>query len=238
MNLEYCARTRARVLIKSIKRVNLCKYTVRKLLNYLLMKKSLALPAAISFFFFIICSNKIDAQVTTATLGGIVKDSKGAPLNGATVTVEYPDAGIKQVVTTKEDGRFTVPNLRVGGPYKVTVNHDEEIAKPGYYSVRLKRYNIKAELTATERVGFHRYTFPGTGDHKIIVDLESGIGWDRCEKALITKMNDSTLTGYRFSKGWAKEQWIYFAAIFSRPVKQFSFYDSSAMNQQEILRSK
>lgn len=65
----------------------------------------------------------LSAQVTTATLSGIVKDSKGAVLASATVTVEFPDAGIKQVLVTKADGRFTLPNLRVGGPYKVTVNH-------------------------------------------------------------------------------------------------------------------
>jgi hypothetical protein len=65
--------------------------------------------------------NRLYAQVTTATLSGVVKDSNG--LASATVTVEYPDAGIKQVLTTKSDGRFTVPLLRVGGPYKVTVDH-------------------------------------------------------------------------------------------------------------------
>jgi hypothetical protein len=67
--------------------------------------------------------SRIQAQVTTATLSGLVKDSKGVALPSATVTVEYPDAGIKQTIITKSDGRFTVPNLRVGGPYKVTVNH-------------------------------------------------------------------------------------------------------------------
>ena len=68
-------------------------------------------------------SNQLSAQVTTATLSGIVKDTKGEGLPSATVTVEYPDAGIKQVLITKSDGRFTLPNLRVGGPYKVTVGH-------------------------------------------------------------------------------------------------------------------
>ena len=63
------------------------------------------------------------AQVTTATLSGLVKDPKGSALEAATVTIEFADAGIKQVLLTKADGRFTVPNLRVGGPYKVTVNH-------------------------------------------------------------------------------------------------------------------
>lgn len=75
------------------------------------------------FLFLATYSTVCYAQVTTATLGGIVKDSKGAALASASVTVEYPDAGISQTVVTRSDGRFTVSNLRVGGPYRVTVNH-------------------------------------------------------------------------------------------------------------------
>ena len=81
-------------------------------------KQSLLFSAALLFL-----SINLSAQVTTATISGIVKDAKGTALPSATVTVEFPDAGIKQVLITKSDGRFTVPNLRVGGPYKVTVNH-------------------------------------------------------------------------------------------------------------------
>src|SRR5436853_2118802 len=69
------------------------------------------------------CSSALVAQVTTATLSGIVMDPKNAPLGSATVTVEFPDAGIRQSLVTKSNGRFTVPNLRVGGPYKVTVDY-------------------------------------------------------------------------------------------------------------------
>src|SRR5690349_15464490 len=75
------------------------------------------------FLALVTLTNALFSQVTTATLSGIVKDSKGAGVPSATVTVEYPDAGIKQVLATRNDGRFTVPNLRVGGPYRVTVNH-------------------------------------------------------------------------------------------------------------------
>jgi hypothetical protein len=75
------------------------------------------------FLFLAFLQFTTNAQVTTATLSGIVTDSKGTGLASATVTVEYPDAGIKQVLITKSDGRYTVPNLRVGGPYRVTVNH-------------------------------------------------------------------------------------------------------------------
>lgn len=89
------------------------------------MKKTKNLLQAISalFIFLLILSNNLKSQVTTATLGGTVKDAKGVALTSATVTVEFADAGIKQTVITKAGGRFTVPNLRVGGPYKVTVEH-------------------------------------------------------------------------------------------------------------------
>jgi Carboxypeptidase regulatory-like domain len=75
------------------------------------------------FFSIILSATIVSAQVTTATLSGYVKDSKGGALQLATVTVEFADAGIKQVVITKADGRFTVPNLRVGGPYKIVIEH-------------------------------------------------------------------------------------------------------------------
>src|SRR6185295_684760 len=70
---------------------------------------------------FSFSSERLFSQVTTATLVGFVHDSKGAPLSPATVIIELPDAGIRQAVLTKGDGRFTVPNLRVGGPYRITV---------------------------------------------------------------------------------------------------------------------
>lgn len=68
-------------------------------------------------------SSYLHAQVTTATLSGTVKSSKGELLSGATVKVEFPDAGLTNVFVTKGDGRFTIPNLRVGGPYRVTISY-------------------------------------------------------------------------------------------------------------------
>ena len=87
------------------------------------MKRSADKVLLCSAFCFFSSILFIHAQVTTATLSGLVKDAKNAPLASATVTVEYPDAGIKLSQVTKADGRFTIPNLRVGGPYRVTVNH-------------------------------------------------------------------------------------------------------------------
>ncbi len=86
--------------------------------------KNLSFQKAVFLTAFLFASSTIlNAQVTTATLSGLVADSKGAGIASATVTVEFPDAGIKQVLITRGDGRFTVPNLRVGGPYKVSVTH-------------------------------------------------------------------------------------------------------------------
>ncbi|WP_317195355.1 GH92 family glycosyl hydrolase [Rufibacter roseolus] len=103
-------------------------------------------------------------------------------------------------------------------------SHRDERVKPGYYAVKLKRYNIQAELTASERVGFHQYTFPASEEAHIVVDLQSGIGWDQPTETFIEQLNDSTLAGYRFSKGWAADQRIYFAAVFSKPIQNFKSY--------------
>lgn len=104
-------------------------------------------------------------------------------------------------------------------------SHADEVAVPGYYSVLLKRYGIRAELTATTRTGFHRYTFPADSSSHIIIDLVQGIGWDRPTDTYIRKINDSTIAGYRFSKGWAADQRIYFTAVFSRPFRDFGLYN-------------
>ena len=93
----------------------------------------------------------------------------------------------------------------------------KEVAVPGYYSVPLKRYGITAEVTATERVGYHRYTFPAASDAALVFDLQNGGCWDKTMEAQVEITSDSTLCGYRFSKGWAKNQRVYFAAELSKP---------------------
>ncbi|MEI9959481.1 MAG: GH92 family glycosyl hydrolase [Ferruginibacter sp.] len=117
-------------------------------------------------------------------------------------------------------------------------SHNEEKAVPGYYSVHLKRYNIKAELTATERVGFHQYTFPASDNSKIIIDLTNGIGWDSPVETFIKQVNETTITGYRYSKGWAADQRIFFTAVFSKPIKQLLVYDSTTLKNGNSLLAK
>ena len=109
--------------------------------------------------------------------------------------------------------------------YYSLFSHNNEVAKPGYYSVLLPRYNVKAELTATERVGLHQYTFPATDKAQIVIDLKEGIGWDGVVESSLNLVNDTTITGYRLSKGWANDQRIYFTAIFSKPIKTFELFN-------------
>ncbi|HYO22746.1 MAG TPA: GH92 family glycosyl hydrolase [Flavisolibacter sp.] len=138
-------------------------------------------------------------------------------------------------------GNVTIARGKAGDQqsgYYSLYSHDEETAVPGYYAVRLKRYDIRAEMTTTERVGFHRYTFPASNEAKIIIDLETGIGWDRPAETFVQQVNDTTITGYRFSKGWAQDQRIFFTAVFSKPMKSFLVYDSSQLKKENIAGGK
>lgn len=92
--------------------------------------------------------------------------------------------------------------------YRSRFSHETESAKAGYYSVLLSDYNIKAELTATTRVGFHRYTFPQSAEANIILDLVSGIyNYDgKVVWSSIRVENDTLVTGYRQTQGWARER--------------------------------
>ena len=117
-------------------------------------------------------------------------------------------------------------------------SHEREIARPGYYSVHLDDYNIKAELTASERVAFHRYTFPKGQPANIIIDLKEGIGWDAPVETFIRQVDEYTLEGYRYSKGWAVDQRLWFAIKSSVPVKQFLVFDGDTRQSGASVKSK
>lgn len=109
-------------------------------------------------------------------------------------------------------------------------DRSQEICRPGYYSVPLIRYGITAELTATNRVGMHRYTFPkASTDAGIVIDLENGGCWDMPTETYIEPCGDSAVRGYRYSKGWADDQRIYFYAEFSRPFKDLHVHSIDYM---------
>jgi predicted alpha-1,2-mannosidase len=102
-------------------------------------------------------------------------------------------------------------------------NHENESASPGYYSVLLEDYNIKVELTATKRTGIHRYTFPQGSKSAVVVDLGYSKNWDSPTEGSIKILDNSTIAGYRYSTGWAKDQRVYFYAKFSKMFDDYSF---------------
>ncbi len=110
--------------------------------------------------------------------------------------------------------------------YRSRFSHKTEISKPGYYSVYLQDYGIKAELTATDRAGFHKYIFPQSDNANIIIDLAHGIQ-DKTTDSEIKIINNKTVEGYRRSTGWAKDECVYFYAEFSKPFKSFGVAEKS-----------
>ena len=111
--------------------------------------------------------------------------------------------------------------------YRSRFSHDTEKATPGYYEVMLDDYQVKAQLTATPRVGVHRYTFPNDTNGRIILDLNHGIyNYDgKTLWAQIRVENDTLLTGYRITNGWARTNYTYFAISLSKPIRNYGYKD-------------
>jgi predicted alpha-1,2-mannosidase len=120
--------------------------------------------------------------------------------------------------------------------YRSFFDHKDEIAEAGYYSVLLKDYNIKAELTSTERTGFQKYSFPESDSAYIIIDLEHGIH-DRCVESKIVFVSDTVIEGYRRSTGWANDHTVYFSAKFSKPFQKHGVCDSEGLRENEKIAS-
>ncbi|MGQ4582247.1 GH92 family glycosyl hydrolase [Lysobacter sp. F60174L2] len=115
-----------------------------------------------------------------------------------------------------------------GSGYHSRFKHDDEVAQPGYYAVTLDDYGIRAELTATERVGVHRYTFPAGKPAHVLVDLRTSM-YDYPGKTLWSRMRlreDGTVTGVRETRGWAPGRQLYFAMRFSQPVSGHALHDT------------
>lgn len=128
----------------------------------------------------------------------------------------------------------TLPYVEVEAPLGIysKFSHDDEEASAGYYRVMLKDYGINVELTATERTGIQRYTFPG-GDAIIFLNLRKAMNWDATVDSKIEVVDSVTVQGYRFSAGWARDQRVYFQTRFSKPWKSLAI-DSAATDKDGI----
>jgi predicted alpha-1,2-mannosidase len=129
-----------------------------------------------------------------------------------------------------EPGTAGIP----GSGWRSRFSHDSEEAEPGYYSVYLDDYGIIAEMTASDRVGFHRYSFPAADSARIILDLTHNIyGYEGKDIWTFLRVeNDSLVTGFRQTTGWARTRIVYFAMRFSRSFHGYGQrkYDKAAYN--------
>lgn len=119
--------------------------------------------------------------------------------------------------------------------YRSAFSHKNEISQANYYKVKLDDYNITAEMTTSSRVGFHQYTFPKSDQAHIILDLMSGIYNypDKNVWTFVQVLNDSMLTGYRETSGWARTRTVYFSMKFSKP---FLSYGSENYDAKQVYK--
>ncbi|KAF2514943.1 GH92 family glycosyl hydrolase [Flavobacterium foetidum] len=105
-------------------------------------------------------------------------------------------------------------------PYKSKYSHVNEKAVPGYYQVFLEDPKINVELTSTQRTAYHKYTYNNNDTQSVVVDLGFAINWDKAVKTSIKIEDANTISGYRYSTGWAKNQKVFFVAKFSKPITE------------------
>ena len=122
--------------------------------------------------------------------------------------------------------------------YRSSYRKETESASPGYYRVHLDEPDVEAELTATVRCGFHRYTFPESDSAHLILDLDHGIyNYDgKVQWAYIRIINDSLIAGYRITSGWGRTRYIYFAMAFSKSFKSYGFRDENPLSYKGFWR--
>lgn len=125
-----------------------------------------------------------------------------------------PDLGNILLMPTVGELKMS-PGDKPGEGYRTSFSHDQESARPGYYQVFLPDYKINVELTASTRVGMHRYSFPESASSHIILDLWHGID-NQPTETMVTVENDHTVSGFRRSAGWGGSKVFYFVAEFSR----------------------
>lgn len=152
----------------------------------------------------------------------------------------YPDSTIAGFSHTHLSGTgagdlYDISFMPVTRPYKEapaplgiysTFSHNDEAASAGYYRVLLQDYNINVELTATERCGIQRYTFP-EAESSVFLNLKKAMNWDFTVDSRIEVVDSMTIRGYRISSGWSPMQHVYFETRFSKPFTAFQMDTTS-----------
>lgn len=142
-------------------------------------------------------------------------------------------ADILFMPTNKKLDLTTKTTSRDQLPYKSKYSHVNEKATPGSYQVFLEDPKINVELTSSQRTAFHKYTFAKNDMQSVVIDLGFAINWDKTVKTRITIEDQYTISGYRYSTGWAKNQKVFFVAKFSKPITE-----SVLIADKQIINAK
>ncbi|WP_437440091.1 GH92 family glycosyl hydrolase [Polaribacter batillariae] len=125
------------------------------------------------------------------------------------------------------------PKSRDSIAYKSSYSHNNETAKPGYYQVFLEDHNINVELTTTKRTAYHKYSFKKNDQQSVVIDLGFAINWDTPLKTSVNIEDKYTISGTRFSKGWARNQKVFFVAKFSKPIIKHQLYADGNLTENK-----
>ena len=121
--------------------------------------------------------------------------------------------------------------------YRSSFSHDQEKAMAGYYAVKLLDYDINVELTATPRVGVHRYTYPKSKEANVIIDLTHYIGGSNIRESKAQIVGNNEIRGYVRKSGWSPDRFMYFVAKFSRPFEECGLVADGKMLDSSVKSS-
>jgi predicted alpha-1,2-mannosidase len=140
-------------------------------------------------------------------------------------------ADILLMPINKEVDISVTPKSRDSLSYKSKYSHKNESATPGYYQVFLEDPQVNVELTTSKRTAYHKYTFKENDKQSVVIDLGFAINWDKATTTSIHVEDDYTISGSRFSTGWAKNQKVFFVAKFSKPISSSKIYSDGVLQE-------
>lgn len=130
----------------------------------------------------------------------------------------------------------TNPISRDSIPYKSSYSHKNEKATPGYYQVFLENHNVNVELTTSKRTAYHKYTFKEGDTQSVVINLGFAINWDKSIETFLKVEDEHTISGYRYSTGWAKNQKVFFVAKFSKPIVNYKLYADGNTTDKDLVK--
>ena len=148
---------------------------------------------------------------------------------------DYGDFRFMPIVGEVKTDKGEEENTASG--YRSAFQHENEEAKAGYYSVLLDDYNVKVELTTGDRVGMMRCTFPQSDNAHMFLDMVEGVNDEFVYESWLQVEGENAVSGFRRTRDWANEQYLYFYAEFSKPFKDYTFINKGELTKDNHVES-